>query len=205
MAFITHDTFVIMNKKKYQESLIPPKEQRLNQIKKKQKELHIKLIEDINFHIVYPDDDNGCNDNGCNDNISIIYKEASYVTDGCYCCNKSIPCFWPLLWQFQWNLEFIMRCNNYVPNKDDGTEQTIHEYINDILCKINVTSKGYTINNLLNYAYGCCSNECRKRVTKKCIVCQTRIKPSEFYSVQRYCSNECYHDDLTFISRSRKY
>ncbi len=199
MAFITYDTFVIMNKKKYQESLISLKEQKLNQIEEKQKALKNELNDNILSLIIYEDDSNYI----YND-YSIIYKEAICVSDGCYHCNKYIPYFWPSLWQFEFELNFIVEYKGVIHNKKGIKSEK--EYIESILNTINVTSRGYTINDLLNYAYGCCSNTCRKNIAKKCTECQRSIKPNTC-TAQRFCSTECYNDSHMAYSRymMRKY
>ncbi len=166
MAFITDETFTIISKKKYAESQIPFWEQKLIKIEKKQRNLKEIMLNELGCSIKYTTDElYHKNDR--------LYIYESCTSDGCIKCNKQIPYCWPVLWHIHDDIIF--------DNKD----------ISQTLQKIGVVNRRYTKEDLKNYIYGCCSEECKKIIKRNCIECGRLIRPSECYYYDRFCSDEC--------------
>ncbi len=169
MAFITDETFTIMSKEKYAETQIPLWEQKLIATEKKQRELKKDMLKEFESYIVYDKDD-------LYDKWDIMYTYESCTSSGCINCHKQIPYFWPALWHI------------YDHNAFND------ENITNSLQKVGVVNRGYTMDILKNYLFGCCSEECRKVVARYCFECLRPIRHSQCYFVDRFCSNVCWQE-----------
>jgi len=169
MAFITDENFTIMSKEKYAETQIPLWEQKLIAAEKKQRKLKARMLKELQSYIVYDRDE-------LYNKSDVLYIYESCTSQGCFKCQKQIPYFWPALWAiYDYNV-----FNN--------------ENITNSLQQIGVVNRGYTMEQLHNYMFGCCSDECKKAVAKRCLECNRYFRPSESYSYERFCSNDCWQE-----------
>lgn len=155
-----------MNKARYAKTQIPLWEQKLIKIEQKQKKLRENMLKEFEYSVKFRTDD-------LYDKGDMLYVYETCSSQGCYKCDKQIPYFWPALWSVY----------NDIFNKPVD--------VSTILQKLGVVNRGYTIEDLKNYLFGCCSMNCRLHVVRKCNECYRVIRPSGYYSVERFCSDEC--------------